>query len=213
MSVLWLAVRIFAALAGAFVGWLLSAAVVRLLVRLAFHRPTPRWVLLLCRIVGAVLIGLLVYYYLHPGGSGGWGLGGGGLGLGGGGSGPGKSGTGVTATVRTATEKTTTEKIGTARSTEKTTLPDTLRVEMLGGPRYKGEMRYYQLEGKEPAQTLEEVEEYLKKNKGRYRRVEIVLYPDSIASEHPEIARFRQLVERYGLLLSISRATRVPPDV
>jgi hypothetical protein len=159
--------------------------------------------LFLCRIVGAVVVGLLVYYYLHPGGSGGWGLGGGGFGLGGGGTGPGSGGSGTSAETR---------KADNARTTVKTVAADTLRIEMLGGGRYKGEGRYYLIQGKQSARNLEEVETLLKQNKGRYRKLEIVIYPDSVAAEHPATTRLSEQANQYGLLLSISRADRPMGD-
>jgi hypothetical protein len=196
------ALRILAAVAGALIGWLTTGYLVRLLVRLAFRRATPRPVVFLSRLVGAAVLGLLVYYYLHPGGSGGWGLGGGG-------SGVGKNGTGSTGVQKTA--KASTTKATTPRATEKTPAADVLTIAMLGGSRYKGEQRYYLVDGKQPARTLVEVKEYLKTNKGRYRRLEIVIYPDSVAREHQATTRLEELAQREGLLLSVSRATRTPP--
>jgi hypothetical protein len=198
----WMAVRIFAAVAGAFVGWLIMGYAVRLLVRLAFHRPTPRPVLTLARILGAIAIGLLVYYYLHPGGSGGWGLGGGGFGLGvGGGPGKGGSGTGTPATV-------TTEGNATAKPSKTEVPPDTLTIEMLGVNGYKGERRFYLIGGKEPARTLQEVTELLQKNQGRYRKLEILIYPDSVAREHPATSQLAGLADRFGMSLSITRVSQ-----
>jgi hypothetical protein len=204
LQIFWLVVRILAALAGALVGWLITGFLVRLLVRLAFHRPTPRPVLALLRLGGAIVVGLLVFYYLHPGGSGGWGLGGGGFGLGGGG-GQGQAGTGRDSgsTARASTQKTDVGKGPTA-----TVAPDTLPIEMIGGDRYKkagGEGRYYLIGGKEPARTLEEVKELLQKNKGRYRKVEILIYPDSVASPHHAISQLEALAERMGLSRSITK--------
>jgi len=198
-QVFWIALRILAAVAGAFVGWLTTGHLVRLLVRLAFQRPTPRPILAVARVVGAVLVGLLVYYYF-PGGSGGWGFGGGGPG--GGGSGKGGNGTGTTATAATG-------KNATMKAAEPTVAADTLIVEMLGGERYKGEGRFYLVRSKEPARTLQEVSELLQKNKGRYRKLEILIYPDSVAREHPAITQLAGLADRLGLTLSITRLARV----
>jgi len=198
-QVFWTAVRIIAAAVGALVGWLTVGLLVRLLVRLAFRRPTPRPVLVLARLVGAVVVGLLVYYYLHPGGEGGWGLGGGGFGLGGG-SGPGKLGTGTETTF-----KTTTEKQAAVKASEPAAAPDTLTIEMLGGSRYIGEGRYYLIRGKEPARTLQEVTELLQNNQGRFRKLEILIYPDSVAREHAATTQLAGLADRFGLSLSITR--------
>jgi hypothetical protein len=213
-QVLYVAVRIFAAAAGALVGWLVTGFAVRVLVRLAFHRPVPRPVLFLARVVGAVLIGLLVYYYLHPGGSGGWGLGGGGFGLGGGGTGPGKGGAGGTGIQ--ATTRTTAAEPGTAKSTDRATTaktrpPDTLTIELLGGSRYKKDRRYYLVDGREPAKTLDEVEESLKRNKGRYRKLEIVITPESVASVHPAVTGLEELAQQHHLT-SVLRIVRPPAE-
>jgi hypothetical protein len=203
MAAFWLVIRVFAGVAGAVVGWLFSGLLVRLLVRLAFHRPTPRPILLLGRMVVAVVAGLLVYYYLHPGGSGGWGLGGGGFGLGGGGTGPGTGSSSTSAETR---------KAETARTTAKASPADTLRIEMLGGDRYPGEGRYYLIQGKMPAQTLEEVESILKQDRGRYHKMEIVIYLDSVAEDHQAVSWLRSLAARYDLSLTTTRPGRTSTE-
>ena len=200
--IFWTAVRILAALVAAFVGWVTVGLAVGLLVRLIFRRPAPRPAVFLARIVGALALGLLVYYFLYPGGVGGWGLGGGGFGLGGGGTGRNGSGTGTSAT-------STTPKIDKASTHVESR--DTLTIEMLGGERYKGEGRYYLVEGKAPPRTLDELTDLLKRNRGRYRKLEILIYPDSVAREHPATSQLAGLANRFGLSLSITRTTRGTP--
>src|SRR5438105_3154266 len=185
--------RVLAGLAGAFVGWMFTGYVVRFLVRLAFHRPTPRPVLTLSRLLGALAIGLLVYYYLHPGGSGGWGWGGGG----GGGSGSGQGSHGGTASGKTTPDKSTRPAV--EGTTQKAPGKDTLVVELLGGSRYKGEGRYYVVQGKPPARTLKEIEALLKAGKERLGKLEIVIRPDSVSRSHPATTRLQQLADEYGL--------------
>ena len=79
---------------------------------------------------------------------------------------------------------------------------------MLGGTRYKGEGRYYLIDGKEPARTLPEVDDFLQKNRGRYRKLEILLYPESMASVTAPVTQLAELARRQGLSSSITRAVR-----
>jgi hypothetical protein len=156
----------------------------------------------LVRIAGAVAVGLLVYYFLHPGGSGGWGLGGGSFGLGGG-----TGGTG-TGTATGVTTRATTATTAASKTVSAPVAADTLTIEMLGGTRYKGEGRYYLIDDKAPARTLAEVEDLLKMNKGRYGKLEILLYPESMASVTAPVTQLAELAKRQGLSLSITRAAR-----
>src|SRR5262249_35470712 len=67
------AIKVLAVAAGAFVGWLAGPSLVRILVRLAFHRDTPRPVQTVSRFGGAILAGFLVYFLVKIGP--GWGSG------------------------------------------------------------------------------------------------------------------------------------------
>jgi hypothetical protein len=202
-QIFWLAVRILAALVGAFLGSLLTGWVVRLTARLVWRRPAPWLVVVVARLAGAVAAGLLIYYFLYPGGSGGWGLGGGGWGLGGGGTGKVSTGTGTGTPGTTAPEKQRPSMAATLAAAV-----DTLTIEMLGGSRYKGEERFYLIQGKPPARTLQEIRDLLQKNPQRYRKLEILIYPDSVAVEHPATSRLEDLARQLGLSLSITRISR-----
>jgi hypothetical protein len=202
LLIFWTIVRVLTALVGAYFGSIVAGLTVRLLAWLVARRAAPRPLVGLARVAGAVAVGLLVYYFLHPGGGGGWGLGGGSFGLG---AGPGKGGTGsVTAT----TAPTAVEKDKTAKPTPSTSAEETLTIEMLGGTRYKGEGRYYLIGGQEPARSLREVEDFLQKKQGRYHKLEILLYPDSVASVTAPVTELADLARRLGLSLSTTRAAR-----
>ena len=57
-------------------------------------------------------------------------------------------------------------------------VPTSVLIEVLGGPRYKGEDEFYLVKGKEPAKTLGEVESFLGERKGNVE-VQIILTDDS----------------------------------
>src|SRR5947209_15607769 len=84
--------RVIAGVGGAFVGWFVSDPLARVTYRLAAGKPIPGWTLPWIKVAGAILVGLLVYFFIPLGGGpGGWGYG---PGLGGGpGKGPGEGGT------------------------------------------------------------------------------------------------------------------------
>ena len=198
MFIVWTLVRILATLVAAYLGSVVAGLFVRLLARLVLRRAAPRPLVGLARVTGAVVVGLLAYYFLHPGGSGGWGLGGGSFGLGGG---PRKGGNGTTT-------QTTADKNGAAKTSPSTVVQETLTIEMLGGTGYKGEGRYYLIGGQEPARDLHEVEDFLQKKQGRFRRIEILIYPDSVASVSAPVTQLAELARRLGLSLSITRVSK-----
>ncbi|GEM_PF-6173309 len=177
---IFLFVKIATAIGGALLGYILSGPAIRLLFRLAFHRPVPGWFLPLGRLGGAALLGALLFFLVSLGGSGfGWGgAGGSGTGLG---PGAGKTG-GDKAKPGTGTsEKATREK---------------LVIELLGGNRVAGDQRYYLLKGQEPAKTLGEVEDLIKEKSDKFE-VHVVLTDESVAASHPAVARLRELLQRY----------------
>jgi hypothetical protein len=190
-------VRIIAGLGGALVGWFIMPPLIRILLRLAFHKPAPNWVVSWLRLVGAVLFGIFVAFCVHLGGGFGFGPGGGGGGYG---SGSGKNGKGGDGTSKVADAKKVTDS--SAKSAElENKARDSLPIELLGGQRYKGDERYYLIERKEPARTLAEVDEFLQKNPGKYKMVQIVLTPESVFEEHRAVTSLRErVVQKYKLV-------------
>ena len=180
MAPLFLFVKIAAAIGGALMGYIFSGPTIRLLFRLAFHRPVPGWFLPLGRLGGAALLGALLFFLVSLGGSGfGWGgPGGSGAGLG---PGTGKTGAGKNKPGTGTGEKATREK---------------MIIELLGGDRVAGDQRYYLLKGEESAKTLGEVEDLLK-DKADKIEAHVMLTDESVAASHPAVARLHELLQRY----------------
>ncbi len=197
-------VRVALAIAGAFLGWFVCDPLARIGYRLVAGKPIPSWSLPWIKIAGAVLIGLLIYFFLPLGGGpGGWGYGPGPSG--GPGKGPGEGGPGKDAVTRDAdkkaTDKAPADAKDQARSTDKppsTMVRKPVEIEVLGGKRYPGEERYYLLRPAGKAMTLREVEEYFKQNGGKLE-LHVLLTGESPASGLGIIEDLIRLADRYQI--------------
>jgi hypothetical protein len=195
-GLIFFAVRIVLGIVAGVVAWLAGGPLVRLLWRLAFQRPAPRTSVTVGRLTLGVLLGVLTFLYFPIGGGGlGWGWGPGSGGGPGAGPGPGGSALGGNG------QKGQTRKItSTARKGETTPEPGTLTIELVPSKRYQpGSYRYYLIERREPARTLDEVEAALKKDKGRWRLMRIIIPPNSAYADHPAVAALKELANHYGL--------------
>jgi hypothetical protein len=173
-QVLSVAVKFLAVAAGVVVGWFVGAAIVRLLVRLAFHRDTPRTAQTLGRVGGAFLVGWLVYLIpLGLGGSGGFGWGGDGSGNG---KGRDKGGLGHENTSDDQKES----KADSKKDQEPQSASDLLVIHVLGGAAVKGD-RFYEVktDGKPVAMTEKGIQNYMVKHKKQISTVEILLDNES----------------------------------
>jgi hypothetical protein len=175
-------IKVPAAIGGAFVGYVASGPVVRLLYRAAFHRPAPGWIMPLGKLAGGALFGAILFLLVSLGGNGGWGL------FPGRGSG---SGDGIAAKGE-SNGKSTPGKIEPPR--------ERLDIELLGGVRITGEGRYYLLDKESQAKTLEEVEAAIK---DRADKIEIHLLAtdESVAKKHQARTRLSELLQRYRIPL------------
>jgi hypothetical protein len=201
---LFLLLRFGVALVGAFVGWLVSGPLVRLLVRLAFQRPTSPLVLRFGRLGGAVLAGVLVFIFFHfgPGGSGGGS---------GGGTGPGQgphAGRNGSPQDKKPPE---TQRDKAADVSPPPPGKESLTIEMILSKRYQGDGRYYLIQGKEPPRNLEEVEKYIQKRKKKEMQVEIIIYANSIAKAQPAVMDLEKLLDRYKIPRSFPEKYRKEP--
>jgi len=187
-------VRVFLGVVAGLLGWMAGGPLIRLLHRVVFRRPARYLVVFVGRLAIALLVGLLVFWYFPIGGGGrGWGWG---PGQGGGpGAGPGRGGTDLeTGTGKGKGEYTSPEE--TSRKIGK----DTLLIEMVPSKRYEpGSDRYYLVGGKALPQDLAEVAEVLKLGEGRWGQVEIRIYANSVAEDHPAVVELKRLMERQGL--------------
>jgi hypothetical protein len=180
------ALRIFLAGVFAVVAWFVSGPVIRLLYRLAFHRPTPGPALFTGRAGSAVLVGVLVFLYFPLGGGLGWGWGpgsGGGPGLG-----PGLGGSPGTGTGKGEGK---TSKEGTEQEPGK----DVLRIELAWEGLYdEGSDRYYVVQGKGAPRALGDVEELLRQNPGRWGKVEVIMYKNGPDEKTLAVQQLKKLV-------------------
>jgi hypothetical protein len=189
--------KLLAVAGGAAVGWLGSGVLFRLLARMSLGRQVPRPMMFVVRALGAVALGLAVWYWAFGTGGSGFGTG---AGLGcAGGQGPG-------AEVEAPPEP---------RPLESPPLPaekagagsDVLRVEMLGGARVQ-EQRFYVLEGERRPKTFAELREALQarqqdKSKGPLKGVEIVIYEDSVAQDHPAVRDLERWAKQHDLAVRL----------
>jgi hypothetical protein len=177
--------RIAAGLGGALLGWIVSNPVLRLGHRIIAGRPVPGWAVPWVRLLSAGVLGVLAYFFIPLGGGGGLGWG---PGRGGGpGKGPGEGGAYTKAESGSTSKEAAASKAKSGR--------EVLDIELLGGPRYTGDGRYYLLQRQAPPLSLEEVEEALKKRGDRVE-VHVILTEQSVGRHHEAVARLRALLDR-----------------
>jgi hypothetical protein len=205
-------VNLLAVIGGAAVGWFGAGLLTQLLVKLTVHRDTPRPVLRVVRILGAVALGLAVWLLVFGSGGPGWGLGGGGWGFGGRGPGGADSSTGRTA--GTDNQKGKTSKDGKAGSSVEGRF---LAVEMLGGKRYKDDERFYRItEPGEPPRSLPELVDSIRKRREQdpgLKGIEIIIYDTgSVAESHPAVAELKRRAQEMDLAVKTSKPGTDAPD-
>lgn len=195
----WLAV-----IGGAALGGLLCGLIVQLLGRALFHRALPKPALKVIRLLGGLALGLLVWLWVFgEGGMGGMGGSGGYWPFGA------KGGSGIATIVEATTKQKTS---ATAPSSAR---PDFLRVEMLGGDRYKGDERFYLIEGEKTPRTLSELTEALqalRDKKPNLKKLEIVIYDKgSVAEGHEAVRALQQRARDLDFEVAIFKPGRDAP--
>jgi hypothetical protein len=188
--------RIVVVVGGIILGWFITPPLVKLLVRLAFHRTVNPWVLTVCRLGGAVLVGYLAF--LLP------------LGMGGRGPGPGGPGSGGVSSGQDKEKpaKDRKEKEPPRQTTDRASRDErsTLVVDMLGGNAVKAG-RYYLVRvpgksGKAEALTATELDGLLKKLTSGTKRIvqiDIRYYNNSVDETNKAVTKLKQLAEQYEL--------------
>jgi hypothetical protein len=191
-------------------GWFLVAPLVRLVVKVAFHRSLPGPAHKLSKVLGAGLVAVIVYA-CFPFGLGWGGGGGGGSGTGGGvGSGKDKYKDGGNASGKT--DKGARDKKD-ASATKPELEKKKLVVELITSARYYEKRddpnyteRYYLLNGAEQPSKLADVEKYLKEHRSELGGMDILIYANSIADADEAVAALRKLAETYDLPLRVPEA-------
>ena len=190
--------KILAVAGGATVGGIGGGLLLRLIAKVSFGRNTPRVPLRIVQALGATGMGVFVYYWAFN--SGGSGLGGAGTTFGGKGQ-----GTSLSADLDAGKTKQDTAKADTLQ--EKPPAGTTIvRVEMLGGARVKGD-RFYILDGEKEAKNLAELREAVRvqqqKDKVTIERIDIVIYEDSVAPDHPAVRDLEKWAKQNNLTVSV----------
>jgi hypothetical protein len=200
------AVRVFLALAAALLMWFLGGPIVSLLWRAAFQSKPSSTAYTLGRLGLSGTVGFLVFLLVGLGGGGlGFGFGGGGgFGFGkGSGEGEGTAkGTGLGTGKGTGSEHDPATQKGTGPTDKDTPKEkkETLRVELVTEASYTGGKRYFLIDGKQPGVTAEELDALLKKNPGRWGRMEIIRYRNSLARAYRADEMLEALADRHKLI-------------
>ncbi len=193
------ALRLLVAAVIAVAGWFVSGPIIQTLWYVAFRKAAPEWVAGWLRLIVAILLGVLAWWYL-PIGTG-WGGGGSGGGQGPGvgpykGQGTDKStqpgtGTGLGTGAGTGTDKTTTGK-------------DVLTIEVLGGASVK-DGRFYVVQKKQPPVDWDALKQYLGDTQGSWGEIRILLTGDSIFEDDVVVRRVRDWATERNIKRTVTR--------
>jgi hypothetical protein len=203
-----------AVVGGAAVGGLGSGLLLRLLVRLAVHRPAPRTALVLVRTLGALALGLAVWVWVSSSG----GLGPGGGGWFGAGAGSVQAPIAKTEPGQSA-EPAPMPDIATPPRPSPDSPPglaqDTLRIEILGGARVQ-QGRFYLLEGAKEPLALDEVRKAIQarqqeKDKPPLKGIVILIYGSSVARDHPAVRNLAKWAEANHLSVTFPPTNGAAP--
>lgn len=204
--------KVLAVLGGVSVGGVGAGLLLRGLARLLTRKPVPQPALRLVQGLGAVALGIGVWLWVYGQGGGGFGWGGR-FGAGGAGQGKGE-GEGKNAQTVAVTPSTAKE---TPAPPSKTEPPGAvlLRIEMLGGQRVQ-EQRFYRLVGDLQPRSLAELRQAVEERrkdaqKPPVKGIEIIIYEDSVAKDHPAVRDLEQWAREHELIVSLSFPEREAP--
>jgi hypothetical protein len=185
------ALKIAAVAGGALVGGIGTRVTLAVMTRLLVEKALPRLVRWPLQLLGAAALGWGVWLAFGSGG---------GLGLGGGWFGPGGS-----------AEVPSNNGSALRDSAEATELPPpvepvTLPIVLLGGHRVQQE-RFYQIEGQPRAFTLADLRENIRTRPADsppVKGIELIIFPDSVARDHPAVRELEQWAKQNNLAVSFS---------
>jgi hypothetical protein len=181
-----LPLKLLAVLGGITLGVVATGWLVKLLAKaLAFQKVSP-FLLRLCRILGGLAVGLLVWSSVFNG-EGFLGFGGGGSGLSGQGG-----GTGTANSDRT-------EKGPSDQGTPK---PEhTLRIHMRGGAEPEKDQRFYVIEGEIEPRTWQDLEPILadRKRNSNFEVIAIIISKGSVDEHNPAVEQLKDWAKKNGV--------------
>jgi hypothetical protein len=183
--------KLGAVVAGALTGFLTSGFVVRKSTTALIRREAPQVVVFPSRVVGGALGGWLVMLAF-----------GGGLGFFGGGEGTGNGpAAGLQPSANLSTENRPVNL--PAKPEIVPSVPQTLRVRLLGGPRVVGE-KFYHVDNAPEAMTLSELKKTIDGQKQHgLKGIEILIYQNSVARNHPAVHNLEDWAGQQGLFVTI----------
>ncbi len=195
-------VRFVAGVGGAFVGWFLSDPLARLLHRALSFKPIAPKLILPCKVLGAGLLGMLVYFFIPLGGGAGlgWGPGAGA----GAGKGAGKGGDGTGPDI--AKKKSDTDEKKDIN--KKPALREPLEIEIISAKKYQKDARFYLLKRASPPLTLDEVKSFFEKNHAKIE-LHILQTEDSVGTHMGALDKLRESASSHRIP-TLERTQGVP---
>ena len=183
--------KVVAVAGGALVGGITTRLTLYVVTRLLLEKALPRLVRWPLQLLGAAALGLGVWWAFGSGG---------GFGLGGGWLGPG--GSAETPSANRSALRDDTERKDLSVPVE----PETLRIVLLGGDRVRQE-RFYQIEDDPQPRTLTDLGEAIcsrPPNSRPLKGIELVIFPDSVARDHPAVRELEKWAKQQGLAVAFS---------
>jgi hypothetical protein len=204
----WEVVKFLAVVGGVATGGLASGWLLRLFGGMATRRKIPTLAMATVRGLGGVGAGLAVWFWVS-------GTGGGGPGQGGYlGSGDGGPPAPRLFDKPAAKHPPAPEKSGGPGVSEGS-VPDTVRIELLGGPRVQ-DSRFYLVEGQKEARALTDLRKLLEQRLGqkgapRLKSIELVIYQNSVAEDHAAVRDLRDWARERDLDVKVVSVDRDLP--
>ncbi len=179
-------VRFVAGVGAAFVGWFLSDPLARLAHRLMSFKPIAPRLIFPCKVLGAGLLGMFVYFFLPLGGGGGLGWGpGAGAGFG---KGAGTGGDGAKDEKKLAKNDLEVKKDSSNKNAPQR---EPLEIEIISAKKYQKDERFYLLKRAPPALSLDEVKSHFDKNHAKIE-LHIIQTEDSVGTQVGALDKLRE---------------------
>ena len=196
-------VRIIATIGGAVVGWFVCDPLTRLVYRLMYRQATPGILLFSFKAIGAVSLGLAIYFLMPLGGGGGMGQGPGKGGIPGKGPGQGGDKAGTADASKKDDKPAIDPKLDKSTPNGKTPpVRELVLIEVLGGERFPtdGKERYYLLKKTDPPVPLAELEDYFKQHRAKLE-IKILHTDDTtvINTDMDPTRRLQKMASKYDI--------------
>jgi hypothetical protein len=190
-DLLFLALRLMAALGGFLLGWFFTGPIASLTYWILSRRSVPQWALYWAKLAGGILVALLVFWFLPLGMGGGGGGSGGGTGKG---IGPGKGDSGAPKASGKGEGTGEVKKTSDDKGRVSGTASEILTIEMLGGDAVK-DGDYYLIARKPPAFDAAALGKRLDELRPTLAGIDIVLTDQSVGESHQAVRLLVQMAQ------------------